>query len=267
MEHPPHFTSAWVTGASSGIGAAFARALARRGTQRLVLVARREERLHDVAAALAGGAETVCRKADLADADTVASLARQIEAEPPDLLVHAAGFGTFGPFVDHAVEAHLRSVDLHVRSLVHLSHAFVTASLRREQGALVHVASTAGYVPVPYQAVYAAAKSFGIQFGEALYEELRRTPVRVLTVCPGFVETEFAGASGTPDRVIAQRGVQADDIAESALVALAAGRRTVAHGMVTQAAGLLGRTAPRGLVLRVVGAWMRRGLAPTRPSH
>jgi hypothetical protein len=257
----PRYTSAIVTGASSGIGAAFARALAREGTH-LVLVARRAERLQSLARELSRshGVDVEPLPLDLSRAEASSSLAARIEARPPDLLVNNAGFARYGAFTDLPLGPQLELVDVNVRALVELSHAFVRGARARGRGALVQVASTAGYVPVPYEAVYAASKCFVLHFGEALWEELRGTGVRVLTLCPGFTETEFAGVAGLPPKVVLQHGITPEAVVETALAALQRGSPTVVHGQGTKLAGALGRVAPRRLVLRLVGAWMRRGL-------
>ena len=252
---------ACVTGASSGIGEAFARALAARGAQ-LELVARSSARLEALAAELEHAHGATCRvtACDLADRAAVAELARRLEAEPPDLLVNNAGFGCYGPFADRPVEPQLALIDVNMRALVQLSHGFVRGSLRRGGGALLLVASTAGYAPVPFSSTYAASKSFVIHFGEALWEELRGTGVRVLTVCPGFTRTRFAATAGMPRQVEWRRGAAPEAVVATALAALVGGAPTVVHGRITQLAGSLGRVLPRRLVLRVLGAWGRRRL-------
>ena len=253
--------SACITGASSGIGEAFARALAAHGT-RLELVARNAERLAAVAGDLrrAHGCECRVTPCDLADRDAVAALARRLEADPPDLLVNNAGFGRYGRFEAAPVEPHLGLIDVNVRALVQLSHAFVRGALRRGSGALLLVASTAGYAPVPFASTYAASKSFVIHFGEALWEELRGSGVRVVTLCPGFTRTRFAATAGMPDAVHWRRADSPAAVAASGLAALASGAPTVVHGQVTRLAGTLGRILPRRLVLRALGAWGRRGM-------
>jgi uncharacterized protein len=253
--------SACVTGASSGIGEAFARALAARGT-RLELVARNPERLAGLAGDLRRAHGRDCRvtPCDLTDRDAVAALARRLEAEPPDLLVNNAGFGRYGRFASTPVEPHLGLIDVNVRALVQLSHAFVRGALERGSGALLLVASTAGYAPVPFASTYAASKSFVIHFGEALWEELRGSGVHVVTLCPGFTRTRFAATAGMPDAAHWRRADSPAAVAASGLAALQRGAPTVVHGHVTHLAGTLGRILPRRLVLRVLGVWGRRGM-------
>jgi short-subunit dehydrogenase len=256
------YAAAVVTGASSGIGAAFARRLAAGGTRRLVLVARRAERLEALAHELRAAHDVQCEvfRCDLARAPEVALLAARLASEPIDLFVQDAGSGRYGRFTDLPLAPQLESIDLNVRAVVELSHAYLRAALGRGRGALLLVASTAGVAPVPYEAVYAATKSFVIHLGEALCEEVRGTRVVVRTLCPGFTETEFASVAGLPPDVVLQRGVRPDAVAATGLAALERGAPTAFHGRVTRIAGALGRVAPRRLVLRMVGRWMERGL-------
>jgi hypothetical protein len=259
------FGSALITGASSGIGAALARRLVAAGTRELCLVARRRERLEQLAAELAGASAQI-EVADLTRPADVGRLAARIRAQPPDLLVNNAGAGLYGRFEELDCAAQLGTIDLNVRALVELTHAYIGAVRARDHGTVLQVASTAGFAPIPYEAVYAATKSFVIAFSEALAEELRATRLRIVTLCPGFTETEFLDAAGLPDRVVLQRGTSADEVAATALAALAgSGSRTIVHGAATRVAAALGRAAPRAWVVRGVGAWMRRGIAPRGP--
>jgi short-subunit dehydrogenase len=259
--------SALVTGASSGIGAALARQLAASGTRQLDLVARSGAALEALAAEL-GARHGVTARAvvcDLSHPDDTAALAARLAAAPPDLLVNNAGFGLYGGFADLPLEPQLAMLEVNVRALVHLSHVYVRAARARGRGSLVLVASTAGFVPMPFEAVYAASKSFVLHLGEALWEELRGTPVRVLTVCPGFTETDFAHVAGLPDRVVLQHGVSPEAVARTTVGALQRRGPSVVHGRSTQVAGALGRAVPRRLLLRILGSWMRRGLGSGTP--
>jgi short-subunit dehydrogenase len=254
--------SAVVTGASAGIGAAMARALAAQGTRHLLLVARRADRLESLAAELerVEGTRAEVVVGDLTRAADTQALAQRVAAEAPDLFVANAGAGRYGTFDALPIAPQLASIDLNVRALVELSHAYVRAARVRGRGALLLVASTAGCAPVPYEAVYAASKTFVLHFGEALHEELRGSGVEVRTLCPGFTETEFASVAGLPSDVVLQHGVRAEDVARTGLQAFRRRAPVVWHGRRTRLAGLLGRVAPRALVVRVVGRWMRRGL-------
>lgn len=182
--------TALVTGASSGIGAELARVLARRDVARLVLVARRRDRLEALAAEL--GERARVRVADLADADQVRAL---ITAEPQvDVLVNNAGFGWGEPFARQALrdpDRLLRMIDLNCRAVVQLTAAWLPGMLERNRGWILNVGSVAGLTPVPDMSVYGATKAFVTSHTESLRVELRGTGIRVHLLAPGPVLTEF----------------------------------------------------------------------------
>jgi len=187
---------ALVTGASSGIGAEFAIELGRRGYE-LVLVARRRERLEEVAARVDTNAHVV--ECDLTDdalwlPRRVAELGLEI-----DLLVNNAGFGTWGRFVELDVQREIDQIRLNCEAVVALTRSFLPGMVERGRGGIITVASTAGMQPLPYEAVYSASKSFARGFTAALRAELRGTGVKVLTVNPGPVPTEWQEVAGYPD--------------------------------------------------------------------
>jgi short-subunit dehydrogenase len=186
--------TALVTGASSGIGEVFARELAARGMG-LVLVARSEDKLRALAAELTGRYNV---RADVVPADLGKDgAARAIHdatqrlGVPIHLLVNNAGFGTAGPFVEQSAEREREELMVNVVSLVELSHCFLPEMVGRRAGAIINVASTAAFQPIPYMAVYAATKAFVLSFSEALWAECRGSNVDVLALCPGPVETRF----------------------------------------------------------------------------
>ncbi len=193
MYQPRH---SLVTGASSGIGADLARALAARGSD-LVLVARREERLRELAADLGRdhGVRAEVLPVDLAQPRAGSRLHSPIGA-PIDTVVNAAGFGSYGAIVetDPAVLADM--IDTNVRALVDITRAFLPDLIAARSGAIVNVASTASFQPVPGQAVYAATKAFVRSFTEAVWWEARPHGVKVTALCPGVTRTEFFDVVG-----------------------------------------------------------------------
>jgi short-subunit dehydrogenase len=221
---------ALVTGASSGIGEAFARALSRRGYE-LVLVARRADRLEALAGELPG-------RAHVLPCDLVAE-ARSLPAEVAnlgvavDLLVNNAGFGTYGRFLDTDPERDAQQVRLNCEAIVTLTHAFLPGMVERGRGGVITVASTAGMQPLPYEAVYSATKAFARAFSDALHQEMRGTGVKILAVNPGPVPTEWQEVAGYRDDH-RPRGVPGkigpDQVVEEALVAFDRGRRSVIPG-------------------------------------
>ncbi len=224
---------ALVTGASSGIGAAIARELAMLGID-LVLTARRREAL-DAVAASCHGVKVEIVTADLGQPGAAHTLwAAATAGGPIDILINNAGFGYFRRFdeVDWARDAEL--VQLNMTSLVALSRCFVDA--RKASSApshLVNIASTGAYQSVPNMALYAASKAFVRNFSEALHDEFQGTPLSVTCICPGGTETAFHAASGGGDYSwIANASTKsAEFVAQAAVRAMLAGKRTVVPGL------------------------------------
>ena len=184
---------ALITGASSGIGAAFARRLAAAGHD-LILVARRADRLSALVDELRHGRSIAVDvwPADLAQSADLERLAEQIRAlDGLDLLVNDAGFGVRGLFADADLAPQLDMVRVHDLATMVLCHASLPAMLRRRRGRIVNVASTAAFLPVAGNAVYSAGKAFLVAFSEALQAEVAGSGVRVQALCPGFTYTEF----------------------------------------------------------------------------
>ena len=184
---------ALVTGASAGIGTAYARALAAQGTH-LVLVARNVERLEKLAQECRTdhGVDVEVLPADLSDQRQLAHVESRLFGSPRlDLLVNTAGIGTFGAFHQHAVTDELREIDLNVGALVRLTHAAIASMTRHGSGTILNMSSIMALAPFPGSATYAASKAFVTSFSEALHEELRGTGVTVTAAMPGIVHTEF----------------------------------------------------------------------------
>jgi short-subunit dehydrogenase len=247
-----------VTGASSGIGAEIARALARRG-HGVTLAARREERLRELADELSGEhgvrAETV--SADVAEEDA----RRRLKAElmernlTVEVLVNNAGFGSGGAFVELDPEQEAAMVRTNVEAVVALTGTYVPDMVERRRGAVLNVASLIAFQPVPYQATYGATKAAVLSFSDALHEELRGTGVTVTSVCPGPVRTEFGasgGFGGADDRIPDRFWLEADKVAAEAVKAMENGDRVTVPGTRNQIAALYGQHMPRFLLLPLV---------------
>lgn len=195
MPHPTPFHCALITGASAGLGEEFALQLAP-FVQQLVLVARRENDLHNLAERIKATHPSVAIlvfPADLADPsdreDLIDSLI--LERFIPDLLVNNAGVGDYGEFASADWPRLKAMLDLNITALTHLTHALLPPMIRAQRGAIVNVSSLASLIPIPDFAVYAATKAYVTSFSEALRIELRDHHIPVLAVCPGPVHTQF----------------------------------------------------------------------------
>jgi short-subunit dehydrogenase len=243
---------ALVTGASAGIGAEFARALAARGMH-LVLCARREERLRELAASLAAehGVETAVVAADLGAEGETERVWREASAgRAIHLLVNNAGFGLKGPFVELALDRQAEMVRLNCIAPMELAHHALREMRGRRAGGIVNVASIAGYQPIPNLAAYAASKAFLAALSEALSVEAADAGVRVLNLSPGPVPTEFQRVAGTAVNARTLGLRTPAQVVAATLRALEAGKASVVPGLANRLATIVVRVAPRSLVLR-----------------
>jgi short-subunit dehydrogenase len=249
---------ALVTGASSGIGTEFAKQLSARGYE-VILVARRVERLDQIASELSGPTHVIA--CDLAsDAASLGGKAAELGLQV-DVLVNNAGFGTHGHFADIDPTRDAEQVRLSCEAVVTLTHAFLPGMLERRRGGVITVASTAGMQPIPYEATYSASKAFARTFSDALSAELRGTGVRALCVNPGPVPTEWQVMAGyAPDHLPPVPGkISAEQVARESLRAFEKGRRTIIPGAVIRWYMRINKPAPLPLKLRVVERMYRPG--------
>jgi hypothetical protein len=254
---------AWVTGASVGIGAAFARRLARDGYD-LSLVARNARQLEQLADELAAahGIRTQAVAADLTDATALREVERALAHDAHlALLVNNAGFGTNGPFASLDADREEAEIRLNVIAVTRLTRAALPGLIRRRRGGVINVSSMAGLQPAPFNATYGATKAFVNSFTEALAEELRGSGVRVMALCPGFTRTEFqerAGidASGIP----AIAWMSAEAVVEAALKGFARGDVVCVPGFGNWALSGITAALPRSLVRRALGVAAARVL-------
>lgn len=249
---------ALVTGASSGIGAEFAKQLSQSGYE-VILVARRADRLEQLAAELSGPAHVVA--CDLAnDAGSLPAKVAELGLAV-DVLVNNAGFGTHGPFIEIDPARDAEQVRLNCEAVVTLTHAFLPAMVERRHGGVIIVASTAGMQPIPYEATYSASKAFARTFSDALSGELRGTGVRALCVNPGPVPTEWQQVAGyAADHLPPVPGkISAAQVARESLRAFKRGRRTLIPGFVIRWYMRINKPAPTSVKLRVVERMYRPG--------
>ncbi len=249
-----------ITGASAGIGCELARIFARAG-HRVALVARRAERLQALADEIvaAGGEQPLVIICDLAKPDACGIICTALDAEGVEVeyLVNNAGFGLFGEVVALDRDEQLAMTDVNVRVLTELCLCFAD-QLIRARGGILNVASLAGFLPGPRMAVYYATKAYVLSFSEALHAELGPKGVRVTTLGPGPVPTEFQGRAGIKPGVdSAVLGVSAADVARVGFEGLMSGKRLVLPGLGMKIIPFLLRFVPRGVVLGLVSRIQR----------
>lgn len=239
---------ALVTGASSGLGAEFARALAARGAD-LVVVARSTDRLEALGEEVDTDVEVIT--ADLTDTNDVARVAARVRADqgPVDLVVNNAGFGRLGKLANADIDRVAAQIDIHVAAVLALTHAAVATFVPRGHGGVLNVASVAAFQPQPRGATYAACKAFIVSLTEAVHLEVRGTGVHVTCVCPGFTDTPMLGdASSIPAPLL----LEPQKVVHEALAGLDADRPVVVPGLAWKATAALSSALPRSLVRRIV---------------
>jgi short-subunit dehydrogenase len=249
---------ALVTGASVGIGEQFARILAERGND-LVLVARDQARLEALAKELEAkhGTHAEVLTADLIDTDDLARV--EARARDVDTLINNAGFGSFGNFHELDVDTEDREVRLNVLAVVRLTHAAAGGMVARGRGAILNVASLAGFQPTPNDATYAATKAFVLSFTQAVHVELKGTGVSVSVLAPGFTKTEFqARASFDPKSVPSLLWQEAEPVARAGLDGLAKNRPVIVPGAMNRIAAGLSSVAPFSVSRRVAHIAVKR---------
>lgn len=252
-------TTALVTGASSGIGAEIAKALAARG-QHLTLAARRADRLEALATELRDrwSVDVAVAPADLNDPQARLDLVDSVKARGRriSILVNNAGFSTVGRVAGTDRERELAMVRTNVEALTDLTTLVLPSMVEAGSGAVLNVASTAGFQPIPGQAGYGATKAYVLSYTEALAGELHGTGVTATVLCPGPVETEFADAAGFEEGDAETMGkifwVDASDVAEQAVAAMASGKRRIIPGRANRAMAGFGQHTPRGALLSVM---------------
>lgn len=250
-------TTALITGATSGIGLAFAREYARQGTD-LVLVARDTQRLEATASELrTRGVDVEVLSADLADADAVARVVHRLESDdaPVDILVNNAGFGLHGGMIDaDAAEMHHRAITVMIDAVFSLATAAARAMRQRGTGQIINTASAAAWI---MQGQYSAIKAYVLRFSQGLGLELAGTGVTVTALCPGWVRTEFhqrAGISSSklPDAV----WIDADELAREAIADAAKGKQRSIPSLKWKVALNVAQHLPDWAITKITAAFL-----------
>lgn len=253
---------ALITGGSFGIGEALAKKFAQNGIDTL-LVARTEEKLVEIKKEIESSAKTKCYiyKADLIN-DSIENLYRNITLEhnDVDILVNNAGFGTIGPFYELQTKREVDMVELNVRVAVELTSYFLKDWISKGvKGTIVNISSLAAFFPIPYFATYSATKSFLFSFSEAIRREVEDFGIRVITICPGGIKTEFQKRAGVPDTVYRMQNYMdvntAVDIMWNAIVQ---GKSPYIPGLLNRIYGYIVSLIPKSVSAKAAKIFMKR---------
>lgn len=249
-----------ITGASSGIGEAFARRLAAED-HNLVLVARSSAKLDSLCTELSSKHGVICHPiaADLTEPGAIDRLYGQSEENGwhIDWLINNAGFGSAGDFATLDLERELQMIDLNISALVGLTHMYLQRMRERRRGTIINVSSAAGFQPIPYMATYAATKAFVSSFSEAIAEENREFGIRVLALCPGSTKTNFFAASNIKRPVTVKGQQTVDDVVDTAMKAIAGNRTKVVSGWANFLGAVAGTLVPNSISTRVLARALR----------
>ncbi|MGV8844997.1 SDR family NAD(P)-dependent oxidoreductase [Tessaracoccus sp.] len=244
-----------VTGASGGLGEAYARELASQGSN-VALVARSADRMEHLAEELRSrhGISTMVLPCDLSDPGQRAALISTLDTLEIHTLVNNAGFGSLGMLGELQRERITREVELNVVALTELTHAVVPGMVAQGHGAIINVASSAAFQPIPQMATYAATKSYVKSFSSALWGELSGTGVRVLCICPGPTDTSFFDNAGNGG-VMKNRRRRPDQVVATTFTALRAAKPYVVDGFANKVVAQATRFLPTGLMVRAA-SWV-----------
>ena len=252
--------TALVTGASSGIEAGFARELAAR-QHYLVIVARDRKRLNQLAKeTTALGVKVEITAADLTMSEQLATVEKRVSdpARPLEVLINNAGHGSTGRFDELPLDEEVRQIQLNVVALVRLTHAALSTMVPRHRGGILNVSSLEAFLPAPHNATYCATKAYVTSFTEAVHEEVASQGVRVTCLCPGLTRTEFqeraqVNVTGLPGFL----WMDSDEVARAGLTSLDRNEAVCVPGLHNRAAAGFLRVAPRTIVRRAAGLFIR----------
>ncbi|MEO6587726.1 MAG: SDR family oxidoreductase [Pyrinomonadaceae bacterium] len=253
-----------ITGASSGIGEAFARRLAAE-KHNLVLAARSEEKLHQICDELMVKHKITAHyvAVDLIDYEADKRLFEETEKHGMEVewLINNAGFGSMGDFAKLSLERELDMIGLNIMALVALTHRYIQQMRVEKKGVIINVASTASFQPVPFFATYAATKAFVKSFSEAVAEENRPFGINVMALCPGPTETGFFDAAKINEEVkssMMQKGMQTpEEVVEVAMNAVKSGKTQAISGWLNYFIARTVNVIPDSLITRAVGSQLR----------
>ncbi|MBW4600115.1 MAG: SDR family oxidoreductase [Calothrix sp. FI2-JRJ7] len=251
-------TTALITGASGGIGKAFAEELAARNNN-LVLVARSEEKLYQLASELQAKyhIEVDVIVKDLSEVGSTEHVFDYTRNQGiiVDTLINNAGFGDYGDFAERDGERQMQMIQLNVLALVDLTHKYLPLMRQRRSGDIINIASIAAFQAIPYMSVYAASKAFVLSFSESLWAENRAFGIRVLCVCPGPIDTNFFNAAKFPPTIAAKNTqiTKVETVVRDTLQGLERGESViVSGGLTSHLIPKLSRLVPRRTLVTVL---------------
>ena len=250
-----------ITGASSGIGEAFARKLAARG-HNLLLVARSEDKLITLCNEL-GRARSIRAQyvaIDLSEPEAPERLFEETKKRDLQIgfLINNAGFGSMGDFAKLDIERELEMIRLNIGALVGLTHRYLGLMREKRKGTILNISSAAGFQPIPFMATYAATKSFVTAFSEAIAAENRPFGIEVIAVCPGSTDTPFF-ETGKVGREFAQKGLETpEQVVETALHAIGGGQAKVVSGWKNRMVARVASVVPNGIITKVIAKQLRK---------
>lgn len=253
-----------ITGASSGIGEAFARKLAAEN-HNLVLVARNEKKLHELCDELMLKHKIIAHyiAADLTDSTADKRIFEETETHKMevDWLINNAGFGSMSDFAEENLERNLEMISLNVMALVALTHRYLQKMRERKNGVIINVSSSASFQPIPYMATYAATKAFVTSFSEAIAEENRAFNIKILACCPGATATNFFDAAGMSEP-FSVKGVQTpEQVVEETLRAVKTRKSRIITGWMNWTVAHVANIAPNSLVTKSIASQLRPRLS------
>ena len=249
-----------ITGASSGIGEAFARRLAAEKHD-LVLVARSEKALHELCDELMLKYKITAHYVvlDLTERDAVTKLFAETERHGFEVewLINNAGFGSVGDFAKLDIDRELQMIELNISALVAITHCYLQKMRERKSGTIINVSSAAGFQPLPFWATYAATKAFVSSFSEAIAEENRPFRIRVMALCPGSTKTNFFAASSIRDPIKVKGQQTPEQVVDTAMRGVKNGRTKIVSGFANFAVSILVMFLPNAIITRAIGSGSR----------
>ena len=251
---------ALITGASSGIGKAFAERLARDGYD-VVLVARRRDRLEALATNLRDtrGVSVDVFPADLTNPGDLHLVEKKVREDANlELLVNNAGFGKIGAYGDLDLEVEDEEIRLNILALVRLTHAAIPGMVARQRGAIINVSSIVAFLPVPFLATYSATKAYVNSFTEAIHEELKGTGVKIQALCPGRTHTEFHERAGINTSDHPSKGMTSESVVDASLRALKHDKVICVPGITNRVTARIMSLLPRALLRKAAAPRMRK---------